>query len=362
MKDTFIHFLKPLSYICNLSLSNGIFPHELKKAKVIPLFKHGDNQKVQNYRPISVLPFFSKIFEKMMFNRIFDFINANKVLYDYQFGFRQNHSTAMALISLTDKIINAMENGEFAIGVFLDFSKAFDTVDHNILFMKLEHYGIRGLALSWIKSYLYQRTQYVHYLNADSNIKYISCGVPQGSILGPLLFLLYIHDIVNVSTDLFYTIYADDTNVFLTGNNLLSLYQTMNNELGKIVTWLNSNRLSLNILKSHYMIFTNKTVVVDASIQINSIVLERVESTKFLGVYLDTKLDWKKHISYVKSKIARGVGIIRKARKYLNKESLLTLYYSFIYPYFIYGIEVWGNAYHSTLASVMKLQKLYTSF
>ena len=166
-----------------------------------------------------------------MYNRLISFLENNKILFKNQFGFRKQHSTYMALMVLLDKIVKALENGEFVVGVYLDFSKAFDTVDHSILFVKLEYYGIRGIALDWFKSYLTGRKQYVTYNGTSSSTKVIKCGVPQGSILGPLLFLLYINDLPNVCKSTNPVLYADDTNLFINGKNLIDLQTTFNSEL-----------------------------------------------------------------------------------------------------------------------------------
>ena len=278
----------------------------------------------------------------------------------YLFGFQRNHSTVMALTVLVDKIADALQNGEFVIGVFLDFSKAFDTVNHNILFKKLEYFGIRGIALKWLQSYLYKRTQYVCYNGVNSQMKYITCGVPQGSILGPLLFLLYINDIVNVSEILFPILFADDTNVFLRGKEPIQLAESMNVQLKKICVWLQANKLSLNVKKTHYILFKPKgkeKVKFNFSIKIDNEAIMRVNSTKFLGVMIDSRLNWSCHINYIKNKISKGIGIIHKCKRLLNVKTLLTLYYTFVYPYMHYCIEVWGNTFDIFLNSIVKLQK-----
>ena len=226
-----------------------MFSQDLKIANVIPLYKANNEMEFSNYRPVSILPVFSKVIERIMYNRLFSYINENQLLYKLQFGFQKEKSTSMALIMLVDKISEALDKGDLAIGVFLDFSKAFDTVDHQILLQKLELYGIKGIYNDWFKSYLENRTQYVTYNGVKSDPQIIKYGVPQGSILGPLLFLLYINDISTVSNELFSILFADDSNMFVIGKDLQEMSLKMNNALGDIYQWLCANKLSLNIQK-----------------------------------------------------------------------------------------------------------------
>ena len=344
LKLSIEHIVAPLTHICNLSLSEGVFPDQLKIANVVPLYKAEDWMMFNNYRPVSVLCVLSKIFEKIMFTRVQVFLNELQILYKYQFGFRKGHSTYMAHIVLMDKLIHAMENGEYVIGIYLDFSKAFDTVNHAILLDKLHHYGIRGVAHSWFKNYLTNRHQFVTYNGAKSKLKVINCGVPQGSILGPLLFLIYINDLVSVCKSTMPIMFADDASLFASGTDIHVIEDTINKELSNISTWLKVNRLSLNVKKTHFMMFTNKRYsIVKIEIKIDNEPIEETTKTKFLGVIIDNKLTWKDHIMYISGKISRGMGIIIKSRKLLYKQTLLNLYYSFIYPYFIYCNQVWGN-------------------
>ena len=351
-----------LLYISNLSLLHGVFPNELKIANVLPLFKSDDPMQFNNYRPVSLLSILSKIFEKAMYSRLVNLAQTlHKILCEKQFGFRKKHPTYMAPMILVDKLIKSLENGEYVLGVFSDFSKAFDTVDHSILLSKMYHYGIRGVAFKWFQSYLADRQQYVTYNGVQSSKKLIKCGVPQGSILRHILFLLYINDLVKACSTTLPYIFADDTNLFISGKNLTKMAHSLNKELLEISLWLKINKLSLNVNKTHYMLFTKKRKDIPCiSINIDGQPIDEVESTRFLGVILT--IDWHgKSIfltyQYISGKVSRGIGVIVRARRVLNSDALLTLYYSFIYPFLTYCNHMWGSAYATSLKPLLLLQK-----
>lgn len=249
---------EPLTRVLMLSLKSGVVPKDLKIGKVIPLFKAGDPSLFNNYRPISILPCFSKVLEKLVYVRMLKYLNDNEILYKHQYGFRQQHSTYMALLQLIDKISIALDNNMFAVGIFLDLSKAFDTVDYEILISKLYRYGFRDVVLKWLKDYLINREQYVFINGSTSKRIKLCCGVPQGSILGPLLFLIYINDLAWMFESALPILFADDTSVVISHANFDSLMNEANDVLLYIAKWFQMNKLSLNIEKSNYIVFRNK--------------------------------------------------------------------------------------------------------
>ena len=246
------------------------------------------------------------------------------------------------------------------ISLFIDLSRAFDTISHKVLFNKLYQYGIRGLALDWIKNYLQNRKQFVIYNNAQSSFGNISMGVPQGSILGPLLFILYVNDLPNVSSKLSFTQFADDTSIFITGKNLKDMSNLMTDQMKRVTDWLKINMLTLNVSKTNYMIMCSRGKMIadtECKIEIDGKIIERVAQCKFLGLIVDDKLTWKCHIDYICGKVSKLIGILIRARKILPICSLITLYNALLSPYFTYCITIWGNTYKTHLKRIEILQK-----
>ena len=332
----------------------------MKRSTVTPIFKQGNKEDLTNYRPISILPYFSKLLEKVMYQRLYNYISKTNILHPLQHGFRPGHSTSMPLINIQDKITQAIDKNEYSIGIFLDLSKAFDTVDHNILIKKLENYGVRGIPLSWFKDYLTRRQQQVKCNGTTSRFKLIKFGVPQGSILGPLLFLIYINDLPNTSSILHFVLFADDSNVFFSHKSYDELFRILNQELLLVSDWFKANKLSLNLAKTNYILFCShrkSTPQQKGKVQIDTTDIPQVKSVKFLGVYVDQHLTWNNHIEQIALKIAKNIGILTRISYLLPTNIMLTLYYTMIYPYIAYCNMIWASNYNSRLHRINVLQK-----
>ena len=355
----------PLAELMNSSILSGTFPSKLKHAKVVPIYKTNDETDPGNYRPISLLSNFNRIFEKLMCKRLQSFCDKYKILYEKQYGFRANHSTQHAVVDIVNNIHNNMDKGLFSCGVFIDLKKAFDTVDHSILLNKLEHYGIRGIINNWFQSYLTDRIQTVQIGQNISPKETIRFGVPQGSVLGPLLFLIYINDIHTSSKVLQFYLFADDTNLLYADKKLKNLEAVINQELLGVCKWLNANKLTINLNKTNYVIFRSnkKRVNYQPCIKLfdnranKSIEIECKEFVKYLGLIIDKNLSWKHHIENIASKISKSIGIITRLRHFVPLSTLLNIYRSLIQPYLTYGIIVWGRASKTYLNKLLVLQK-----
>ena len=289
----------PITYIINQTFKTGIFPELLKVAKIIPLHKGGDKTDIKNKRPISILSVFSKVFERAIYSRLSNYLETQNLLIMQQHGFRPNKSTESALLNFLNPIYEAIRQKKKAIGVFIDFSKAFDCLNHTILLAKLENLGIRGSALKLLENYLQSRKQIVFYNKTFSRPITPSFGTPQGSLLGPLLFLIYVNDIVNASSELLFALYADDVNSVKSHASLRSLIDIVNNELAVVYDWIISNELSVNILKICFMLFNVKNSNLNIDIKLGPITIPKVTESKLLGLYLDENLKWDVHFERI---------------------------------------------------------------
>lgn len=352
--------LSPLTTIINQMLNTGIFPDKLKVAKVIPIYKKDDETLFTNYRPISLLPAISKIFEKVIFKQLYAFFHEKKLFYNAQYGFRTEHSTEFAALELVDRVIVEMDKMNTPISIFLDLSKAFDTLDHKILLEKLKYYGITGVAHKLMESYVTDRKQYVEIDGSKSNLLNVTTGVPQGSILGPLLFIIYINDIINSSKLFSFIIYADDTTLSTTleividhnYNNILESF--INMELACINDWLKANKLSLNTKKCKYMIFhTPRKQVDQIFLKIDNTCIDRVYEFNFLGLTINENLNWKSHTDKIANKISKCMGILNKLKHFLPLNAKVLIYNSLILSHLNFSILAWGYQ----CDRIVKLQK-----
>ena len=300
-----------------------------------------------NYRPIWILPILSKIFEKLVHKRLVNYLGKYKLLIKHQYSFQKGKSTEHAILDLHKDIVEAIEKKEKACAIFLNFAKAFDTVNHKILLKKLEYYGVRGVPLIWFQSYLHNRQQCVKINQSTSDSKTITCGVPQGSILEPLLFLININDIFLAAPKVSFHLFADDTCIFHSNKNYRKLEDEINTSLDNITNWLKANKLMINVKKSNLIVFkvgNSQSAGETINIYIENQILEPKDTAKYLGVYIDKRLSWDRHIEHINSKLNRGIGILRKLRSYLQQDSLRTIYNSFSKLYIEYGTPVWGGA------------------
>ena len=347
----------PLKEIINMSFATGVYPDKLKIAKVIPIYKNkGDELLVSNYRPISLLSNINKIFEKLVYSRLYSFFNLHNCIYELQFGFRANHSTNHALFSLTEEIRKALDNNNFACGIFIDLQKAFDTVDHKILLRKLEHYGIRGIANGWFKSYLSNRQQFVSINGYDSKKQNVKFGVPQGSVLGPLLFLIYINDLhfaMKFSTTHHF---ADDTNLLIIDKTMKKNQKKINIDLKLLCRWLKANKISLNASKTELIIFRDpkKKINFNPKIKIDGKRLIPCKFVKYLGIIIDDYLNWHAHATALSPRLSRAIGMLSKIRHYVTFETLLMIYHGIFSSILMYNCQIWGQ----TNGIVKKLQIL----
>ena len=344
--------------LINISFSKGIFPNVLKIARITPVFKKGDRQVCGNYRPIASLPFLSKVYERSIANRLVGYLDKYSILHYAQFGFLKGKSTSDAIHYLTDFIYKNLNEYKYTINVQIDLRKAFDTVDHCIFLDKIVKYGIRGLPHELMKSYLTNRYQYVSINGNISELKAITIGVPQGSILGPIFFLIFINDLPNCSNVLKSTLYADDTTLSIAHSNFNTASNLLNTELKLVHKWTIENRLTINIDKTELMIIANRSLnLLGNEISLGGKYLQYTECSMFLGIKLDNKLKFADHIKFIVNKLSKSIGIFAKIKNKLPLNSRLNYYYSFVYPFITYNVIIWGKAYSSHIEPIVTLHK-----
>lgn len=348
----------PLSYLVNESFVSGCFPGQLKRSKAVPIFKNkGSRSNPSNYRNVCIQSQFAKVFESCFSVRVVRFLESHGLLGNFQNGFRRRKSTNTAIDELCDLIYNSLNSKECPLALYFDLSRAFDVVNHDLLLRKLYRLGIRGVAQEWIASYLSDREQAVVMGSSRSAFRPVRSGVPQGSILGPLLFIVFINDMplscVSPSSTV---VYADDTNFFISRNDPASAVSAANASVREFVDWCAFNGLTLNSSKSFFMRFLPKNATDDQSLLIraNQQSIAQVENIKFLGIHLDQKMTWEKHVEDLTNKISKSCFVLRYLRNTVSSEVLKLAYFGLVQSNLSYGLIFWGNSSHTRRVFVIQ--------
>ena len=335
-----------LTLIFNQPITLSSFPDELKIARVLPLYKNGQGNIPGNYRPISVLLAISKIMERILYDQLHSYLTTFELLSHSQFGFRKSHSTASALLDCTNEWYVNLDRKMFNLVVLIDLKKSFDTVDHQILLRKLELCGMKGQALTLLRSYLTNRNQKCQIKNSFSSQHLIKCGVLQGSILGPLFVLLYINDLPHCLNKTKPRMFRDDTNLTASANSLTDLEAAANSDLENLRKWLKAKRLSLNVAKTEFMLLGSKPRIKNTSVSHPNVLIEnkqikQVNECKTLGVTIDKHLSWKSNTKKFSKKVTAGISAIRRIKSFVDQDTLVLICNTIVRPYFDYCCEVW---------------------
>ena len=340
-----------------------MFPSRWKTAKVTPLHKGGDVDDVSNFRPISVLPVLSKVIERHIHDALYNYLTDNSLIYPRQSGFRKRHSTETALIRIIDELLFNLDDNKVCGLVLVDYCKAFDMVDHAILLDKLNAYGVDGSSLAWFKSYLSDRCQLVSLAGTMSDMTTARHGVPQGSILGPLLFIVFINDLPLHVSSSDIDLYADDTTItsYADFRKMSKLQDSLNMAVSEVVSWASANKLPLNEKKTKVLVVTGKRLSSKINyapeVSIGSTKLTNVCSAKLLGLEIDQDLSFSWHVDSVCKKRSLRIGILKKIRSMLPHKQRILYYNSMIKPVFDYVNVIWTTCNKDNLGRVLKLQK-----
>ena len=359
LKDLHLIFSPVIAILINKSFTDGTFPELLKVANITPIYKKKERNKFGNYRPISLLSNISKIYERAFHTRLYEFFETSDLLYRFQFGFRKKHSTDHTLLNIMENIKNKMDTKTFSCGIFVDLEKAFDTVNHTILLKKLEYYGITASAKFWLTDYLSARKQRVVIENEMSSYSFVSCGVPQGSILGPLLFLIYINDMHKATKHSILYHFADDTNLLYSNKDCNLMRKNVNEDLKLIFEWLCANRLSVNTDKTEFILFKPPRKIFNSRItlKLNKKTIYESKKLRYLGLIVDNKLSWRYHIHELTKKLSRTNGILNKLKNLgLPNSTLLSIYSSLFQSHMSYGLCIWGQTCSNYLKKIESVQ------
>ena len=340
-----------------MSLNKGVFPTIHKSGTIVPLYKNKERNYIENYRPICLLNAVSKVLEKITSTRLLNHVETHGILNDSQFAYRKGRGTDSAILKFVNNIIENFERGNYTVAAYLDLTKAFDCVNHQILLHKLDHYGVKDNAYQWFRSYLADRKQRVKFQGCLSDEKTINIGVPQGSILGPILFLIYFQDICTVS-DGNEIIFADDASLYDSGDCYFQVIESLNIKLRAISQWLLANRLSANVIKTEGMIFARNNIYYPLPpLKLYGKPIPYTHRFKLLGIIIDSKLSWNEHLKLVQSKLSRACGILYTLRNKIPRSIARLLYLNIAYPYITYGIIIWSSCYNSKLLKLISTQK-----
>lgn len=354
------HISKPICHIFNRCLIDGECPKLWKEGKIIPLPKDTKSTFCgPNSRPISILPILSKLLEKIVFKQVQDYFSNNDLTTMFQHAYRYGHSTCTAMTQMSDSWLTSIDNSMLVGTLLLDFSAAFDVIDHEILISKLISYGFTSSAIKWFKSYLSERSQRVYFNGALSCSKSLDCGVPQGSCLGPLLFSIFTNDMPYILSKATLTMFADDTTLYYAAPTCSELNQVLSCEISKLYNWIKTNKLVLNISKTMSIIFGSKYRLSDnpkINIQVNGQNIQQVKKVKLLGLWLDSTLSWSDHINTVVAKMGRAVAVVRKCAQFLNSQLFSRVVCTLVLCHLDYCSVVWSAASSSHLKKLQVAQ------